>query len=269
VLKKINFAKMHGLGNDFVIINQHDLPKNCDLQQLSLNISNRHTGIGCDQFIIYDQKTNYCEMTVYNQNGSSAKLCGNASRCIAKLLYLDSGMREVTLRIYEKELSCKIVSENEIEVNTGIVSFEEDWMPSAKKIWPIMERYVIDIKEVICADIGNPHFIIFSDLATKDKEIIGEKLQGKELFTDGVNVSFASIKDNKIYLSVWERGTGLTLACGSGACASFASAVKLGFISSLCEVVFQLGSLQMSKQGENIMMVGPATLVARGEFFYG
>ncbi|WP_410521686.1 diaminopimelate epimerase [Candidatus Tisiphia endosymbiont of Oplodontha viridula] len=315
--QKINFAKMHGLGNDFVIINQRDLPKNCDLQQLSLKIANRHTGIGCDQFIIYDKKPNYYEMIIYNQDGSSAKLCGNASRCLAKLVYLDLGIKEITLRIdplhnstsagnlcvdpvlessrtleyapvlrsvsptnssaeanpargliYGKELSCKILNEHEIEVDSGIVSFEEDWMPSSEKIWPVVERYMIDIKEVICADIGNPHFVIFSDLAIEDKEIIGEKLQEKELFADGVNVNFASIKDNKIYLSVWERGTGLTLACGSGACASFASAVKLGFISSPCQVVFQLGSLQMSKQGENIIMTGPATLVSRGEFFY-
>ncbi|MFU7502210.1 MAG: diaminopimelate epimerase [Candidatus Tisiphia sp.] len=268
MLKKINFAKMHGLGNDFVIINQRDLPKNCDLQQLSLKIANRHTGIGCDQFIIYDKKPNYYEMIIYNQDGSSAKLCDNASRCLTKLIYLDLGIKEITLRVYGKELSCKILNENEIEVDSGIVSFEEDWMPSSEKIWPVVERYMIDIKEVICADIGNPHFVIFSDLAIEDKEIIGEKLQGKQLFADGVNVNFASIKDNKIYLSVWERGTGLTLACGSGACASFASGVKLGFISSPCQVVFQLGSLQMSKQGENIIMTGPATLVSRGEFFY-
>ncbi len=267
---------MHGLGNDFVIINQHDLPKNYNLQQLSLNIANRRTGIGCDQFIVYDRKQDYYKMIIYNQDGSNAKLCGNAARCLTKLMYLDYDIKEITLRVYsngvrihKKELFCKVLGENEITVNTGVVSFEEDWMPVPEEILLIIERYMIDIKEVICVDIGNPHFVIFGDLSTQDKAIVGKKLQEKELFTKGVNVNFASIKNNKIYLSVWERGTGLTLACGSGACATFAAAVKLGFISSPCEVVFQLGSLQMSKQDDNIMLTGSATLVSRGEFFYG
>ncbi|MCC8417713.1 MAG: diaminopimelate epimerase [Rickettsia endosymbiont of Bryobia graminum] len=266
--QKIYFVKMHGLGNDFVIINKDDLPISYDLPKLAINISNRHIGIGCDQFIIYQQKADHYEMLVYNQDGSRAKLCGNASRCLAKLIYLNTGKKETILNIQGKRLTCKILDENEISIDTGIVSFEKDWMPSSDKIWQLAERYMIDLKEAICADIGNPHFVIFSDLSDQDKEIIGEKLQEKELFIDGVNVNFASIKNNKIYLSVWERGAGLTLACGSGACATFASALKLGFVSSPCEVVFKLGSLKMSKQGENIIMTGPATIVARGEFLY-
>lgn len=268
MLEKITFAKMHGLGNDFVIINKRDLPPNCDLHKLSLNISNRHTGIGCDQFIIYEQMVNYYEMLIYNQDGSSAQLCGNASRCLAKLIYMHTGIRKIQLNIGAKKLTCTILNDNEISVDVGIVSFNEAWMPSYDQIWDIAERYMIDLKEVVCADIGNPHFIIFTNLSDRDKEIVGEKLQAKELFIDGVNVNFASINNNKIYLSVWERGVGLTLACGSGAVASFAAAVKMGFVSSSCEVVFPIGSLQMSKQEENVIMTGPATLVAFGEFLY-
>lgn len=259
---------MHGLGNDFVIINKNDLLANCDLSKLAINMSNRHTGIGCDQFIIYQRKDDCYEMLIYNQDGSVAKLCGNASRCLAKLICINTGAKEIKLNVYGRELSCKVLDNNEISVDVGAVSFREDWMPSSDKIWQIAERYMIDLKEVVCADIGNPHFVIFNDLSDQDKEIIGEKLQEKELFSDGVNVNFASIKNNKIYLSVWERGAGLTLACGSGACATFASALKLGFVNSPCEVVFKLGSLTMSKQGENIIMTGSATLVATGEFFY-
>lgn len=266
--QKINFVKMHGLGNDFVIINRRDLPNNCNLQQLSLVISNRRTGIGCDQFIIYDKKNAHYEMTIYNQDGSIAKLCGNASRCVAKLIYLDLGQKKVTLKINGKELFCQISGENDISVDVGIVSFQENWMPPLERIWSIMERYVIDLKEVIYADIGNPHLVIFSNLSDQDKEIVGTELQKKGLFEEGINVNFASVKNNKIYLSVWERGAGLTLACGSGACASFASAIKLGFITDPCEVIFALGSLKMSKHGENIIMTGSANLVANGEFIY-
>jgi len=268
VSQKIKFAKMHGLGNDFVIINHNDLPEKYDLQQLAIIISNRYTAIGCDQFIFYRQKDNYYEMVIYNHDGSSAKLCGNASRCLAKLMYLNSGQTNITIKVDDRELFCVIKGKNEISVDTGVVSFNKPWMPQPEKIWPLIQRYMIDMKEAICVDIGNPHLVIFSNLSYLDQDIVGEKLQDKELFVDGVNVNFATIKDDKIYLSVWERGTGLTLACGSGACASFAAAEKLGFVTSPCLVTFKLGSLNMSKVNENIIMTGPATLVATGEFYY-
>lgn len=262
----VNFTKMHGLGNDFVIIHQDELPKNYDLQNLSIKVANRHTGIGCDQVIFYQKKTDYYEMVIYNQDGSSAKLCGNASRCLAKLIYMNTSEQEIKLKVGSKELLCKVLSENEISVNVGVVEFNKGWMPAVETMWPIAELYMINLKEIICADVGNPHLVIFSNVSDQDKEIVGEKLQ--DIFPDGVNVNFASVRNNKIYLSVWERGAGLTLACGSGACASFASAIKLGFITGDCEVVFKLGSLKMSKNGEEIIMTGAASLVAYGEFLY-
>jgi diaminopimelate epimerase len=265
----IVFTKMHGLGNDFVIINKDALPGSCELQDLSVNIANRYTGIGCDQVIFYQKKSGYYEMFIYNNDGSTAKLCGNASRCLAKLIYLDAGERQIKLKVGNRELFCKVLSESEISVNIGAVDFNKEWMPDIETIWPIAELYMIDLKEIICADVGNPHLVIFSNISDQDKEVVGEKLQNKELFPDGVNVNFAAVKNNKIYLSVWERGAGLTFACGSGACASFASAAKLGFITGDCEVVFQLGSLKMSKEVDNIIMTGPASLVAHGEFVYG
>lgn len=263
------FTKMHGLGNDFVIINKNELPVDCVLQDFAVSVANRRTGIGCDQVILYQEKSDYYEMLIYNHDGSSAKLCGNASRCLAKLIYFDSGERQIKLKVGNRELLCEVISDNEISVNVGEVLFNKEWMPTIETIWPIAQLYMIDLKEIICADVGNPHLIIFSDISDQDKELVGERLQNKALFPDGINVNFASVKNNKIYLSVWERGAGLTLACGSGACASFASAAKLGFITGNCEVVFQLGSLKMSKKGEDIIMTGPASLVARGEFVYG
>lgn len=263
------FTKMHGLGNDFVIIDKNKLPTDCVIQNFAVNVANRRTGIGCDQVIFYQKKPDYYEMLIYNNDGSSAKLCGNASRCLAKLIYLGSGERQIKLKVDNRELLCEVISENEISVNVGVVQFNKEWMPEIETVWPIAQLYMIDLKEIICADVGNPHLVIFSDISDQDKELVGERLQNKALFPDGVNINFASVKNNKIYLSVWERGAGLTLACGSGACASFASAIKLGFITGNCEVVFQLGSLKMSKKGEDIIMTGPVSLVACGEFMHG
>lgn len=265
--KKIKFTKMHGLGNDFVIINQEDLPVDCNLPKLAIEISDRHVGIGCDQFIIYQKQQDYYEMTIYNQDGSKAKMCGNASRCLAKLIYTYFGDKNITIRILDRILTCQILNDNLISVNIGIVSFSEHWMGLPEKIYPIAEMYMIEFKEIICVDVGNPHIVIFSNLSNKDKETLGEKLQDKTLFIDGVNVNFATIKGEVIYLSVWERGVGFTLACGSGSCASFAAAEKLGFVNNKAEVVFKHGSLNMSKQKENIIMSGPATFVSDGEFY--
>lgn len=267
MISKINFVKMHGLGNDFVVVNKRDLSSSYDLSQLAKNMADRHIGIGCDQFIIYEEHDDFYEMIIYNIDGSSAKLCGNATRCLAKLIYLDTGKKDITVMVGNKKLLCNVEDENNISVNVGSVSFNEAWMPSRDKIWELAERYMIDLKETICVDIGNPHLVIFSKLEPQDQKIVGEKLQAKELFADGVNVNFAEVKDNKIYLSVWERGAGLTLACGSGACGSFAAGLKLGFIHSPSMVVFKHGSLTMKEENGNIIMQGAATLVARGEYY--
>ncbi|AAU03878.1 diaminopimelate epimerase [Rickettsia typhi] len=267
MINKINFVKMHGLGNDFVIVHKRDLATVCNLSQLAKNMADRHTGIGCDQCIIYEEYNNVYTMIIYNIDGSNAKLCGNATRCLAKLIYLDTGKKDITIMVGKKKLLCNVEAANKISVNVGNVSFNETWMPSRDRIWAFAERYMLDLKETMCVDIGNPHLIIFSKLEPQDQKIIGQKLQAKELFVDGVNVNFAEVKDNKIYLSVWERGAGLTLACGSGACGSFAAGLKLGFVHSPSTVVFKYGNLIMQEEDGNIIMQGEATFVMRGEYY--
>ncbi len=267
----IDFIKMHGLGNDFVIIDKNNLPEEYNPQQLAKIVANRDIGLGCDQFIIYSKNqavTALYEMFIYNQDGSPAKACGNASRCLAKLMYLDNGEQNIVLNVAGRVIHTKVVSKDEFQVNMGKASFNEAWMPLQEKLWAVAESYAVESKEMICVDIGNPHLVIFSSLSEKDKAIIGKAMQENELFPEGVNVNFAKIIDDKIYLEVWERGAGFTLACGSGACASFAAATKLGFTGEKVEVAFKLGSLKMSKEQGDIIMSGDATLVARGKLYY-
>lgn len=267
---EIAFTKMHGLGNDFVIIDEACLPTQCDLKLLALKIANRHLGIGCDQFIVYRKYQNYYGMQIYNQDGSIAKACGNAVRCLAKLLYTNLAESSININILGRSITAQILAEDKILVNMGTVSFKEPWMPTNDALWQIAERYMLDPKEMICADIGNPHLVIFSRLSSEDQAIVGKMLQEHELFSDGVNVDFACIKDNNIYLSVWERGAGFTTACGSGACVTFASAIKLGFMhaNTDAQVIFRHGALTMSQMNKDIIMTGPATLVAEGKFYY-
>ncbi len=260
----IPFVKAHGLGNDFVIADLRDLPAGSDLSKLALNISDRRLGIGCDQFLLYKEEEKFCEVIIYNSDGSRARACGNGTRCLAKLIASRKGLANLTLKVGDRNLDCFMEADGNVTVNMGKVSFSG----TNDKILELSRLYSMDFKEIICADIGNPHLVIFGNLSEADKEILAKRLSEEDIFPDGVNVNFASLRDGKIFLSVWERGAGFTLACASGACATFASAQKLGFVGLEAEVVFKLGSLYISSRGGDIIMEGDANLVAEGKFYY-
>ncbi|EDV26418.1 uncharacterized protein TRIADDRAFT_54386 [Trichoplax adhaerens] len=265
MLQKVPFVKMHGLGNDFVIVNGCHMPKSSDIHSFAKEISDRELGVGCDQFIIYRQDSDKINMTIYNQDGSGAKACGNASRCLTRLLFDHTGAKNIKLDVDGRVVSGKYIDKNTIKVDMGPPSFESSWMPDSTDLCSLAERYMIEPKEMICVDVANPHLVIFSKLSKKDMGMIGNDFQKCELFPDGVNVNFARIEDNKINLTVWERGTGFTYACGSGAIATFAAANKLSFFGDEAEIVFKLGSLKMQKQNDSVLMSGPASYVFTGE----
>lgn len=267
MLQKIPFVKMHGLGNDFVIINEYHMP-NSSIKSFVQAISDRELGVGCDQFIAYSQNSNKVNMAIYNQDGSSAKACGNASRCLARLLFDNKGDKFIKFDVDGRIVSCEYIDENTIKVDMGPPSFKNSWMPDSADLWSLAERYMIEPKEMICVDVANPHLVIFSKLSQKDMGIIGRDFQESELFPDGINVNFARIEDNKINLKVWERGAGFTYACGSGSIATFAAANKLGFFGDEVEIVFKLGSLNMQKKNNSVLMSGPASYVFTGEYLY-
>lgn len=269
MLQKIPFVKMHGLGNDFVIIDEVHMPKNSNIHHLAQRISDRELGIGCDQFIIYSQDPDKINMAIYNQDGSTAKACGNASRCLTRLLFDKTGSTRTKLDINGRIVSGEYFDKNTIKVDMGPPLFESDWMPDSADLWFLAERYMIEPKEMVCVDVANPHLVIFSKLSQKDMGVIGRDFQESELFSDGVNVNFARVDDDKIYLKVWERGAGFTYACGSGAIATFAAANKLGFFGEEGDIIFELGSLNMQKQNNSISMTGPASYVFTGEYLYG
>jgi len=264
--QKIPFVKMHGLGNDFVIVSETSLQSKINMTEFAIKISDRHLGIGCDQFITYDDSGKNIQMSIYNQDGSKALACGNASRCLSRLIFDKSGRKKIIINVGERIISCEYINKNEIKVDMGAAEFSAPWMPKAEKLWELAERYLIEPKEMICVDVANPHLVIFSKLSDKDQAIIGASFQKSDLFAGGVNVNFAKVEDNKIYLKVWERGAGFTHACGSGAVASFAAACKLGFANEQAEIIFKLGSLQMHKLGDKISMCGSASYVFSGEY---
>jgi diaminopimelate epimerase len=268
MFQKISFIKMHGLGNDFVIIDENQMPESVDMQSFAQGISDRILGVGCDQLIIYKKEPSFIKMTIYNQDGSAAKACGNASRCLTRMLFDQIGVTDIKLDVSGRIVTCKYIDKNTLKIDMGQPIFEADWMPAIADLWSLAERYMIEPKEMLCVDIGNPHLVIFSKLSDKDMRIIGESFQDNGLFPDGVNVNFARIIDDKINLKVWERGAGFTYACGSGAIATFAAANKLGFADDEAEIVFKLGSLHMQKNRDSVLMSGPASYVFSGEYIY-
>lgn len=269
MLERVPFVKMHGLGNDFVIINELNMPKSSDTQSFVQKISDRELGVGCDQLIIYRQDSSKIYMAIYNQDGSGAKACGNASRCLTKLLFDQTGIKSLKLDVDGRITSGEYIDDRTIKVDLGPPSFESSWIPDSADLWSLAERYMVEPKEMICVDVANPHIVIFSKLSEKDMRIIGSDFQESQLFPDGINVNFATIVDNKINLKVWERGAGFTYACGSGAIATFAAANKLGLVGDEVEIVFKLGSLSMQKQNDSILMNGPASYVFTGDYLHG
>jgi len=266
----MQFTKMHGLGNDFVITS-HDQVSGHNIVDLASRISDRNTGIGYDQFIVYKELSGpeSYKMWIYNKDGSLAGACGNASRCVMKLLYAKYGIRYLELDVLGRILNCRVVSDEQFEVNMGKVSFNEEWMPSLEDIWNLIGSYKIYIQDLICADIGNRHLILFVDntISEATKRLLGEFLEWHPLFKNGVNISFANVIGNKIYLQVWERYAGFTLACGSAACASVAAASKLELIKDKAEVHFSTGILDIEIKNNEIYMTGPATFVAEGNYY--
>jgi diaminopimelate epimerase len=267
----IPFTKMHGLGNDFVMVNREYTKTVNNLQHLAKSIAQRRLGIGCDQAIFFTNiaKDHYL-MEIYNTDGSPAKACGNATRCLALLVSSQTKASSLCIEVFDRKLQCTIDESESISVNMGQAEFCANWIPAQDKLWELSSIYKLNPRELICVDVGNPHLIIFHEaLSESEMEFLGKKFASHSIFSDGVNVNFVHVVNSDLHITVWERGVGLSLACGSGACASFAAAYKLGFIqNSKALVHLKLGNLQMKLDKNDIIMTGPATKVATGNYIY-
>ncbi|MCE2991696.1 MAG: diaminopimelate epimerase [Candidatus Jidaibacter sp.] len=249
----LEFIKMHGLGNDFVIINNIGNPH----KRLSTNdiktLCHRNFGIGCDQLIIMEScDVADCLMRIYNPDGSESGACGNATRCVAKLLNLPSS----TIRIGERTLRCTLhKGSGQVTVNMGPYS------PPTSINALGCDGYFIDV--------GNPHFVYFvNDLDSYDVTRVGEKLEKCELFPNRANINFVEIANgDSIKLRVWERGAGETLACGSGACASAIIAHQYKGLANQINVHLKGGTLGITVQEQEVLMRGDTQKIFNGNYY--
>ncbi len=275
----MKFTKMQGLGNDYIYVNC--LKENIsDPSGLAVKLSDRHFGIGSDGLILIkpSKKADF-EMDMYNADGSRGEMCGNGIRCVAKYVY-DKGLTDKTSISIDTQSGIKYLDltvENGkavlVKVNMGSPSFLAEQVP-----------VIADTKEVIaapltvcgreyqvtCVSMGNPHCVTFleEDVRNLDLKEIGPFFENHERFPDRINTEFVNVIDRKtLRMRVWERGSGETLACGTGACAVAVAAIRNRLTED--EVTVQLlgGDLQIDwdQEADIVYMTGPAEIVFDGE----
>ncbi len=273
---RINFWKMHGLGNDYIVVdNMSGKLKEEELPNLAVKLCNRRFGIGADGLLlIYPSQKADVKMRIFNSDGSEAEMCGNGIRCLAKycfengLVHKDYFSVETLAGVKALDLKIENNIVKFVKVNMGSPNFEADKIPI---IWngTFINRPINVKGEVFKAtalSMGNPHCVVFVDnVENYPVEVVGPKLENHELFPKRTNVEFVQIVSReKLKIRVWERGVGETLACGTGACASVVAAKILGKVNETVTVELLGGMLTVKYHDNVVFMEGPAEKVFEG-----
>ena len=265
------FTKMHGCGNDFVIMDERASPLGLTPARAAA-IADRYRGVGCDQFIVLEPPPAHgvdVFMRIYNPDGSESGACGNATRCVVNKLAGETGRRVFTVQTISGLLPSRVLNDGRVEVDMGDARLNWDRVPLAHAMdtlhLPLAAPGVVD--PAACS-MGNPHATFFvDDLAAIDIPSIGPALEHDPLFPARANIGFAQIlAPDRIRLRVWERGAGLTLACGSGACATIVNAARRGLTGRRATIEVDGGELELVWRDDgHVLMTGPTAVAFRGE----
>jgi len=274
----MKFTKMQGCGNDYIYVDcTKDMIDN--VRETAIRLSDRHFGIGSDGLILIrpSEKADFM-MDMYNNDGSSGKMCGNGIRCVAKYVY-DKGLTDKTRLkietlsgIKDVELTVEDGRVKSVTVDMGEPVLKADLIPViSDKEQLINEPVEIggQVFNITCISMGNPHAVVFVDDVDKLKlDTIGPCFETNPMFPERVNTEFVHVLDRKhIKMRVWERGSGETLACGTGACASVVACILNGLTENEVKVTLLGGELliRYDKAGNRVFMTGPAVTVFEGE----
>ena len=266
-----NFIKMHGLKNDFVIIDGREKKIHLSKNQIK-KIANRKIGLGCDQIIILEKPKNkktFGFIKIFNSDGSETKACGNASRCVAFLLMKELKTKKTIIQTKAGLLNAFLKKNKEVSVDIGKAYFKWNQIPLKRKMNTNKLNFKINnFVNPFAVNVGNPHVVFFiKDLKKINLKKIGPKIEKLSLFPERINVNFAKIlNNNKIALRVWERGAGITKACGTGASAATIAAIKNKLINKkTCYVQMEGGELKIEyKKNGHIVMTGPIKTIKKG-----
>lgn len=278
-MKKIEFTKMHGLGNDFILIEDCNLPEKINYEKLAREICDRHFGVGADGLIIINPKKVLFDTDtawrIFNSDGSEPEMCGNGIRCFAKYVY-NKGIvtkRSFTVKTLAGVISPHIEPNGLITVDMGEPILNPTNIPVNLPL-DIVVNYPITIEDkefrINCVSMGNPHCVIFSN-ETIDTEKYGSIISGHKLFPQKTNVEFVKIiSRGYIKVDVWERGCGITLACGTGACACTVASVLNKLTENMITVELPGGKLNINydQTSNRIFMTGEAEMVFEGVYSF-
>ena len=261
---KIQFTKMHGAGNDYIYVDTSRYPI-AKPEAAAIQWSAPHTGIGSDGLVLIGTSDIAdFSMRIFNADGSEAMMCGNASRCIGKYLY-EHGLTTKTIVVLETPSGMKLLKLH-TEGDTVKAVTVDMGVPEEMAEVDLGSEYPQGAMQV---SMGNPHLVTFvDDMNRVDLTAVGSKLEHHPLFSGRTNVEFAEVVDeNKIRMRVWERGSGVTQACGTGACATAVAAVLSGRTGRKTDILMDGGTLtiEWNEQTGHVHMTGPATNVFDGE----
>ena len=261
---RVPFQKMHGAGNDFIVVDTRTVQPPFTPAGIAA-LADRHTGIGCDQFITIEAADGAdARLRFFNPDGGEAGACGNGTRCAADLLMDEGGRTALVLRTLFADLPAMRLPDGRVQVDMGAPRLEWQDIPLARPA----DTLRLDMPgHPAAASMGNPH-VTFFDEDLDDAPRRGAALQHDPIFPERVNAGFAHILgDGRIRLRVWERGAGLTLACGSGACAAVVNASRRGLSGRSATVIVDGGVLDITWRADgHVDMAGPVARAFSGEF---
>jgi diaminopimelate epimerase len=272
---QLKFSKMHGLGNDFIVIDAINQAFDPEPERIRA-WAQRHTGIGFDQLLVVekaDSEAAAFKYRIFNADGSEVEQCGNGARCFARFVR-EQNLTDLDVIPVETSsglIHLEILDDSRVRVNMGIPQFEPRVIPLATETRA--DQYSLDIDgqsiQFSALAIGNPHIVIqVDDLAGADVETLGPLLESHPFFPLRVNVGFMQVIDRSHFkLRVFERGVGETKACGSGACAAFIAGQRLGLLDAQAQAHLYGGDLNLEWQGEGnpVMMTGETVMAFQGE----
>ena len=259
----MRFTKMHGLGNDFMIMDlrRQDID---DPVTLARNLSDRRYGVGFDQLVLVRNTVDAeVELEFFNADGSPSSACGNATRCIARTLFDSTGKRTVFIKTERGLLECHDTGSGMITVNMGQPEFDWEKIPLAENV----DTLALPIEgNPVALGMGNPHCVFFvQDIESVSLHEIGPVVERHELYPERTNVEFVQVLSmHRIRMRIWERGAGITLASGSGSCAAAVAAARRRLTGKNVAVITDGGTLNIDWRDNGIWMTGPTSHVYDG-----
>lgn len=263
------FRKMHGLGNDFVVLDARAEPLALSPAAIAA-IADRRTGVGCDQLIVIEPGDAGAEafMRIYNADASEVSACGNATRCVARVLMEETGRADATLRTRAGLLRAARAADGRIAADMGPARLDWQEIPLASPCDTARVPFTLGpLLEPVAVSMGNPHAVFFvPSVAAVDLETLGPAVETDSLFPEKTNVEIVEdLGHGRLRMRVWERGVGITRACGTGACATLVAAARRGISGRSATVVLDGGELDIAwADNGHVLMTGTASLAYEG-----